>query len=265
VPTEDYLAPEVLPKEIKPVNLLEVLGQQFRRDSFHLAIAVRGVPSGVECVLVHIGGVDLDPLPELVQPELLGQDHGKGVGLFPRSTADAPGPDRLTGGLGCQEFRESDGTHHLPRGRVAEETGNVDEDGIEESGKLVRMDLEILLVSRKSLHSNRLHALTYTAGQRSGLVTMKIETARGKQVLQEPGPLGIGFRWRRGKHRVVGSTITGLDESLLGRVRMPLAHPTTKASAASPLRTPRSRAVRMTEAWCSASMACSVKEEALWE
>ena len=41
--------------------------------------------------------VDLDPLPERVGPQCLGQQHGQRVGLLAGRAARAPDPDRVVG------------------------------------------------------------------------------------------------------------------------------------------------------------------------
>lgn len=64
-----------------------------------------GMPGHAQRFLVDIGGVDLDPLPELVHPEHLGQHDGQTVRLFTGRAARAPHPQRLLGAAFGEEGR----------------------------------------------------------------------------------------------------------------------------------------------------------------
>src|SRR5206468_5697621 len=82
VAPEDDLPAEILAEEVETVQVLEVPGEELGGNSLDLPVLVGGVTGSVERVVVDIGGVDLDPLAELVQAQLLGQDHRNGVCLL---------------------------------------------------------------------------------------------------------------------------------------------------------------------------------------
>src|SRR5436853_305686 len=70
----------------------------------------------------------------------------------------------------------------LPGGRIAEMTGDVDQDGVEEGRKLLRMDLQVVEVSGEVLDAGLSHALPDPAQQGGPLVAAEVEAAALSQV-----------------------------------------------------------------------------------
>jgi hypothetical protein len=81
VPAEDDLPAEILADAVQAGKMLEVPGQQLRRNSLQLPFLVRGLAGGIERIFIHVGCVNLDSLAELVGPERLSQEHRYGIGL----------------------------------------------------------------------------------------------------------------------------------------------------------------------------------------
>jgi hypothetical protein len=203
---------QVLAEGVEAVHLLEVLLPQLGRDVLQLLVGIGGVPRHVECILVHVGAVDFHPLPKLFDPHLLGEHHGYGIGLFAAGASGAPGPDRLGVGLRRQQRGDRHGPQRLPRLRVAEEVGDVDQDGVEQLTELVLVELDVLLVGIVRFDALHAHTLADPAGQRGGLVTLEIEAARDVQVLQQLDPPGVrreGCERLRGLGRLVARGFRG--------------------------------------------------------
>ena len=141
VAAEDERAPQVLAEDVPVVDLLEVGVEEVGWHPDHLALAVRALAGGGETLVVHVGRVDLDPVPELLRAEDLRHRDGQGVGLFAGRAAGAPDAQRGVGPAGREQGREDLLPQVLPGIRIAEEPGDVDQDGVEEGGELIRMHL----------------------------------------------------------------------------------------------------------------------------
>ena len=112
---------------------LEKLGRH-RLDGFGV---VGRRPCLSQRILVDVGGIDLDPLPILGGAEGLGQQHRQAVGLLPGRTTCTPHPDRVIWWSAGQEFGNDVGLEVLPGVGIAEEGGDVDQNGVEQGGELV--------------------------------------------------------------------------------------------------------------------------------
>ncbi|HVM18894.1 MAG TPA: hypothetical protein VM307_02930 [Egibacteraceae bacterium] len=110
-------------------------------------------------VVVDIGGVDLDAPPQLIDPHRLREQHCEGVGLLAGRAPGTPNPDRLVVGPLLEQPRHDLVLHVLPRVAVAQKRRDVDQDGVEQRGELLGMDLEVVAVGEHFLDAHLGHAL----------------------------------------------------------------------------------------------------------
>jgi hypothetical protein len=81
----------------------------------------------------------------------------------------------------------------VPRLRVAEEIGDVDEDRVEQLDELVRVRLEIVLIPSKVVDAQLLHTTADAADQARSFVSGEVETACGFQELKERFEAFVGL------------------------------------------------------------------------
>src|SRR5215472_1274336 len=138
---ENDRAPDLLVEEIALLDAVEIAIEEMRRDALNLLGRVERVTRLRQRVLVHVGCVDLDPASKLFDAEMLGQEYGDRVRLLAGRTSGAPHADGRLGTAGRNDARDDVGRDEVPRLRVTEEAGNVDEDGVEQQAELVLMRL----------------------------------------------------------------------------------------------------------------------------
>ena len=192
VPAEDHRAAKLLVEQIPAAVLLdEVFRQQLGRDVLHLARRVSGVPRPAQRVLVDVGGVDLHPLAERVDPHRLREDYRQGVGLFARGAAGAPDPDRLPRLLPRQDPRDDLAAQRLPGRGVAEERSHVDQDRVEQQPELLGVHLQVVGVAGVRGDPDNMHPLVHSAIQASPLVPREVEASAATEVFQQLLELGV--------------------------------------------------------------------------
>src|SRR5262249_8496248 len=113
------------------------------------------------------------------------QQHRHGVGLLPRRARRRPHPDGTVLGLACDQRRKDLLRQISPGGLIAEEPGDVDEDGVEEGGELVRVDLQVIPVVAVALDLELLQALADATSDAVALVTREVEAAALHDVLEQ--------------------------------------------------------------------------------
>ena len=87
VTSEDAPATEVAPEPVGLAFPAEILLEEAGRDVLEIIDAVQGVPGGAQCLLVHVGRVDLDVEVTGAVAEVLGQqDRGRKRLLSGRAT-----------------------------------------------------------------------------------------------------------------------------------------------------------------------------------
>ena len=151
---------------------------------------------GGERVLVDVGAVDLDLEFLRPLPEVLREQNRQRVRLLARraaGTPDADGP-RLAGF--SHDPRDDLAIEHRPRLRIAEESGDVDEDRVEEGDVLFGMLLEVAGVGREAVRVHLAHASLDPADERGRLVLAKVEVVARAQRLQEVLEPGVALRGR---------------------------------------------------------------------
>ena len=126
--------------------------------------------------LIGVSAVDLDAILVLLAQNLR-EDHGQSVGFLARGTTCTPYPEGLVCGLAGNELGEDLFNQIVPRLGVAKEGGDVDEEGVEEQGKLFGVYLQVVLVLAKTLYAYFLHALAHPAYQAGRLIASKVEAA----------------------------------------------------------------------------------------
>ncbi len=90
VAAEDDAAAQIAAEEVTRVQRLEVALEQLWRDIFDLPGGVARAARLTERFLVGVGRINLDAVPESVDPERFGEQHGYAVGLLPRGAAGGP-------------------------------------------------------------------------------------------------------------------------------------------------------------------------------
>ncbi|CAG7000123.1 hypothetical protein PICSAR164_02743 [Mycobacterium avium subsp. paratuberculosis] len=185
VAAEDHRPAQILVKNVAAVDLFEVAGQQIRRHRLDRPGVVGGAARLGQRVLVDVGGIDLHPLPERVEAQRLGQQHRQRVGLLARGAPRTPHPDRIVGPAFGQQSRNDFGGDELPGVRVAEERGDVDQDGVEQRGELVGAGLQEVQVLVEGGVARLVHPVPDAAHQRGALVAGEVEAARIPHVPQQ--------------------------------------------------------------------------------
>src|SRR5919198_13774 len=204
----DYLVADILPPLIAAIPAREPVrvwcagcasGEEAYTTAIVLAEAL-GLQRYAErvkiyaTVVVDVGGVDLDPLGVPLQPQRLGKNDGGGVRLLAGGAARAPDPHGLAGRYRSDQRRKDVGDQVVPGLLVAEEPGDVDADRVEQLAKLVRVDLEVVLVVREGLDADLLHALADAPFQARALVAREVEPTVELQELQQVVErLGLGL------------------------------------------------------------------------
>src|SRR6266704_6393461 len=125
---------------------LKILVAQFVGKRMEVFARVTGLAGLVQGLLVYIRGVDLDPLVELLRSQGLGQQNSQSVGFLARSTADTPDPDGLVCGLARNDLGKDLVGQVSPSQGIAEESGDVDQNGVKEAGGLFGVSLQVVLV-----------------------------------------------------------------------------------------------------------------------
>jgi len=148
-------------------------------------LRVHGATSLLERLLVDVRGVDLRAIGHHLGAQQLGQQHGDRVGLLAAGTPGAPHPHRLAGWRGLQQPGQHLVAQVLPHLRVAEELGDVDQDGVEQGRELVGVDLEKVEVGRVALNADGLHAAVDASLQAGALVAGEVEPTVVAQIGQQ--------------------------------------------------------------------------------
>ena len=136
-------------------------------------------------LLIHVGGIDLDALAECVPSQGLCQQDRHGIGLLPGGAAHAPDTDRLLGVLSSHDARNDLISQVFPGRRIAEKSGHVDQDRVEQVHKLFRAHLQMIQIVAPAFQAEELHPLMDPPHQARPLVSSEIEAAAALQVLQQ--------------------------------------------------------------------------------
>jgi hypothetical protein len=99
------------------------------------------------------------------------------------------------------DLRNDLGRDVIPHRRVAEKTGDVDQDRVEQVGEFLGVNLEVVDVAGVVLDVDRLHPLVDAPDQAGTLVPAKIKAAGALEVIQQRFEIGSGIR-RRFTHGV---------------------------------------------------------------
>src|SRR5207248_7189764 len=177
VPAEDHRAAQVRPEDEAAGGRLEVALHELRIDALELFLRIAGQARLVERLPVGVGAVDLHALAERVGAHRLGEEHGDRIGLLAGGAAGGPDAHEVVRALRLQELRHDVGLQEIPRRLVAEERGDIDEDGIEELHELLGMDLEVFDVAVEAVDAGELHAARDAAYEARSFVTGKVEAA----------------------------------------------------------------------------------------
>lgn len=185
VAAEDHRPAQILAQDVPAVDRIEVPFEEPRRHRFDSPRVVGGHAGLRERLFVDVGGVDLDALPEVVDPHRLGQQHRQRVGLLPGRAPGAPDPDRVAGAALRQHGRDDLVTDVIPRLRVPEEARHVDQDRVEQGGELVCAGLQSVEVLLEGAEAGLLHAVAHAAHQGGPLVAGEVESARVTQETEQ--------------------------------------------------------------------------------
>ena len=200
VPPEDQGPAQVAPEDPElPVRVEETPRPLLAERIQQLLAAVAAAPGVRERPLVGIGGVDLHRLAEPLLAERLGQQDRQRVRLLTGRAARGPYPHRLARLLGLDDPRDHLVRQRVPGVPVAEQGGDVDQDGVEQLRELARIGLEDLRVALVVIDADGLHALDDAPGQAGPLVTAEVEVPPFADIVEQCFQLAI-FRW--GRHRV---------------------------------------------------------------
>ena len=181
---EDHRSTHVLAKGEVAVGALEIPLAQRLMDGLHLPARVHRVTADVERVVVDIRRIDLHAPLEVLFAHRLGQHHRQAVRLLAARATGRPDADPLL--LAClQQPRHDLLAEEVPGDLVAEERGDVDEDGVEEIDELRGCPLEVRLVVREPFDSRRLHPLPDASREAGSLVPGEVETAVGPDELEQ--------------------------------------------------------------------------------
>ena len=195
MPSEDDRAAHFLAEGVVAVLRLEVALQQVGRHAFDLLGRVGRLPRLLQGLLVHVGRINLDTPAELFEPQGLHQQYGERVRFFAGGAARAPQADRVLRMLGVQQARHELLAHEIPDVRVPEETGNINEDRIEQQREFVWMHFEVVRVVGEVRHVHRFHALADAPLQAGALVWGEVEAARALQIVQQRFEIGVTHCW----------------------------------------------------------------------
>src|ERR1700730_18790969 len=132
----------------------------------------------------------LGTLPVLRCAECLGEEHGHAVCFLAGSDPSAPHPDRLVRCFALDDLRKNLVSQILPGGGVPKVAGDIDQDGVEERGKFLRIGLEVLEIRGVAFDADLCHPLVDPAEQRGSLVAAEVEASSLSQVLQQALEVG---------------------------------------------------------------------------
>ncbi len=189
VAAEDDGAPQLPVEDDLVPRSLEVLGDHRLGNVLELPFRVDRLPRFRQRFLVDVGCVDLDALAHRrPRRRASASIMADGVRLLAGRAAGAPDAERIAVG----SLRRADtGTRSVdavrPDLRIAEERRDVDEDGVEERGELLVMDLEVVEVLLERLDCPLLHPLHEAAHQARALVDSEIEAAASRGDDRESG------------------------------------------------------------------------------
>ena len=220
VAAEDHRAAQIRPEDEASRRALEIALDERGLHAFELLLAVARQARLGQRLLVGIGAVHFDALAHRLHAERLGEHHGERVGFLARCAARRPDADVRLRRLCGEQFR-----HHLlaqviPRRRVAEKRSDVDEDGVEELGELLRVDLEMVDVGLVIVEAQELHAPRHAPQQARALVAGEVEAAALLQEFEQPLELAVLFLFTH----VSASTASAAPErSRRARARSPRA------------------------------------------
>ena len=192
VAAEDDRASQVATERVAVPRPLEVPPPEIIGDRFELLDIVGRLPALGEGVVVHVGRVDLDPLAERLGPEALGPHHGQRERLLSGGAAAAPDPDGLAVALGGEDRRDDLSAERLPGLGIAEEGGDIDQDGVEELGELLGVDLQVVMVVGERAEVHLLGPLADPPQERGPLVPGEIYRSTLPEIVQQGlGALGL--------------------------------------------------------------------------
>jgi hypothetical protein len=189
---EDHAFAQRTVEYVMIVGAFEILVQIGGRHALDVAGAVGRDAGDLQRVLVEVGSIDLHPLAEFQRSQLFGEQHRDREGFFAGCAADAPDPDRPIGFGAGHDRRDHLSLQDLPRFLVAEERGDVDQDGVEQVLELAGIGLELRLVCAEVTRADRLHAQRDAAAQARTLVAPEIEATTFLDVVQERFERGVG-------------------------------------------------------------------------
>src|ERR1700730_740901 len=187
---EDDRAAELATEKVVVAFWLEVLFPQTLGDLFQVLLFRPPLSRMGQRVFVDICRVDLGALPVLRCAECLGEEHGHAVCFLAGSDPSAPHPDRLVRCFALDDLRKNLVSQVLPGGGIPKVAGDIDQDGVEERGKFLRMGLEVIEIRGVAFDADLRHPLFDPAEQCGSLVAAEVEASSLSQVLQQALEVG---------------------------------------------------------------------------
>src|SRR5262245_23045215 len=182
---ENHRTPEIGAKNMAAIERLEVFAAQVAVHGLQLFAVVARLAGNIEGLFIHIRRINLDSAAKCLNPQGLGKHHRGGISLLAGGTAGAPNPDRISRRFLLKQPGDDLLAQVTPRHGIAKERCDIDQDRIEQLGKLLGMDFEIVQVIDKTVDIYYLHAFSYSAHQTGALVTAEIKPAVLLQIIKQ--------------------------------------------------------------------------------
>lgn len=158
---------------------------EFGRHGLEIAFAVARLPGLRQAFFIDISGVDLDAVAVTVWAQRLREQHRERVRLFPGGATGTPDSNGGSWLLIRDHLRYGAGPQILPCIGIAEEAGNIDQDGVEERGEFLAMYLEVVEVLTVASDTDLCHPPIHPAGQAGALVAGEVKAAAVLEVGQK--------------------------------------------------------------------------------
>jgi hypothetical protein len=185
VAAEDDRTAQIFAEGEPAAGQLEIPVNECRWNVAQVALGITGVPCLVEALFVDVGRVDLHLAAERLGTQDVREQDGQRVGLFAGCAPGAPHAHRRVGVSIGQDRRQHVGAQMVPRVRVPEEVGHIDQDRVEEGGELLRVNLEVVEIFAVVAHADLRHSATHAAHQARPFVAGEVEAARLLQIEQQ--------------------------------------------------------------------------------
>ena len=159
VAAEDHPAAQVRAEGELGAVLLEVFAPQLGRQPFEGLRRVEADPGVAKGIFVDIGAVDLDPFGTIFDPQRLGEGDRQRVRLLAAGAASAPHPDLAFRVNIRQQLGHDLPLQEGPRLRIAEESGHVDQNRVEQVTEFLSVALQLIPVLYVICRSGLVHPL----------------------------------------------------------------------------------------------------------